>query len=204
MAITDYATLKAAIVDWSKRDDLSDDLDAIIDFAEVKINSSLRIMENEEKDTLTASTSSRLLALPTGYLQMRSMDLISGAKYYQLEYVTPDSMQIKNASGRPVMYTITSQIEFDRVPDSAYSIEVNFYKDISALSSTNTTNDILTKYPDLYLSACLMSAHQFGRDWEEARNWEINFNKLLIEAKRTDRRGRIGPGARMKAAGSTP
>lgn len=204
MTISTYATLKAAIINYSKRDDLSNELDTFIDIAEARLNADLRIRENEERATATMSASSRFLALPTGFLQMRRIDLISGSNTYQLQFITPDAMQVRNAAGRPAEFTVTSQLEFDRTPDSAYTLEMSYYRGVTALSSSNTTNDILTKYPMLYLYACVAEAHRFGRDEDSANIYDNFYEAALVKAIRTDRRGRVGPGARMRTQGSTP
>ena len=74
-AITDYDTLRDAILSWSGRNDLDLYLDDFIAFTEAEFYSPsvaglkpLRVRELETSDITTAiSASSRYLALPTGF-----------------------------------------------------------------------------------------------------------------------------------------
>jgi len=200
MALDTYANLKQAIERFSHRTDISDVIDDFIDLAESRIDTRLQLRTNEER--ATASMSGRFLALPDGFLQMRRLT-ITGSPNYEIHYRAPESMPILS-TGRPKYYTITSQIEFDRVPDSAYPLEMSYYKVLVPLTSSNTTNDVLTNYPDLYLYGSLAELHRWARDEQTALYYDGIFEKKLIDAQKQERRGRYGAAPAMKQEGSTP
>ena len=200
MALDTYANLKQAIERFSHRTDISDVIDDFIDLAESRIDTRLQLRTNEER--ATASMSGRFLALPDGFLQMRRLT-ITGSPNYEIHYRAPKSMPILS-TGRPKYYTITSQIEFDRVPDSAYPLEMSYYKVLVPLTSSNTTNDVLTNYPDLYLYGSLAELHRWARDEQTALYYDGIFEKKLIDAQKQERRGRYGAAPAMKQEGSTP
>lgn len=201
MALDTYANLKQALERFSKRTDIIDLLDDFIDLCETRINSKLQLRSNEQR--ATASLSTRFLALPDAFLEMRRLT-ITGSPSYDVRYKSPESMQIQTTSGRPRYFTVTSQIEFDRVPDSSYTIEMSYYAKLTALSSSNTTNDVLTNYPDLYLYGSLAELHRWARDEETANYYDGLFENKLIDAQKQEKRGRYGPAPFMMNEGSTP
>ena len=65
-------------------------------------------------------------------------------------------------TGTPEIYTIiANEIQLGPIPDGVQTIEMLFYKKISALSATNTTEAMLTDNPDIYLYGALLEAEPF-------------------------------------------
>ena len=204
MALNNYANLKQTIERFSHRTDISDVIDDFIDLAENRIDSELYLRANETNTQDTLSTSSRFLALPSGFLQMRRVSLINGSLNFEIRYQAPEQMTLKNESGRPEYYTITSQLEFDKKPDSAYALEMSYYSKLTALDDSNTTNNVLTNHPNLYLYGALTELYKWARD-EEAASFYNNFFQLELEkANKQENRGRYGPAPAMKYEGPTP
>jgi len=204
MAVNTFAALKQKIENWTKRTDLSDDIDDIITYAENKIDNRLRVSVNNKRATATAPTSDRFLALPDYFLEMRRFHLIKDTNYNELIYVTPESMIINGQSGIPKYYTITSEIEFDRTPADTYTLEMSYWKKLTPLSDSNTTNDVLTNFPHIYLQACKVEVLYWSRDEDAAGAEEQRLNYLIDEANAEDLRGRYGPAPRMQQDGATP
>jgi hypothetical protein len=202
MSLTTYLGLKDAIESWSHRNDVASRLDDFIDLAESEMFRHLRIRDMETRTT--ATTSGRYLALPTGFLEMRRVRLISGAQYFELLYSTPEGMYISQDSGIPGVYTITSQLEFDRSPDSAYTIEYQYYAILTALSATNTTNAVLTRFPNIYLYGALWALYLWALQEDKAEYYYGKFRQAIQTANREDSKGRHGPAPAMRYGGSTP
>jgi hypothetical protein len=204
MAINTYARLKQSIINWSHRTDISDYVDDVIHLAESEIDKHLLSRHSEQTATATLSTSSRYLALPTRFLKMRRMTLVSGSKKYELKYQAPEQMTVKEESGMPTIYTITSQFEFNKTPDSAYDVEQNYFTTINPLSASNTTNPILTAYPDLYLYGCLIQVAMIEKDFDMVQMYQAKFDRTMLDANKEDRKGRYGPAPAIMKEGSTP
>jgi hypothetical protein len=202
MSLTTYLGLKDAIESWSHRNDVASRLDDFIDLAESEMFRHLRIRDMETRTT--ATTSGRYLALPTGFLEMRRVRLISGAQYFELLYSTPEGMYISQDSGIPGVYTITSQLEFDRSPDSAYTIEYQYYAILTALSATNTSNAVLTRFPNIYLYGALWALYLWALQEDKAEYYYGKFRQAIQTANREDSKGRHGPAPAMRYGGSTP
>ncbi len=204
MALDSYQNLKTAISNFSHRTDISDVVDDFIVLAENRIDNSLRINSNNLRATATASTSDRFLALPTRFLKMRRFTLISDDFYHDVNFLAPDSMNIYSISGLPKYFTITNQIEFERVCDQAYSLEISYWSKLNPLSDSNTTNNVLTDHPQIYLTACLMELNYWANNDSEALKMESKFNMLVDKANEEERNNRIGPSPVMRIEGATP
>ncbi len=209
MAVTDYDSLKSEIITWSHRDDVDLLIDTFIDIAEQEMlandSEPLKVRGQESTATDTLSTSARTLALPTRYNQYRSMRVqatTGGA--CDIKYRAPDQMAIQPTSGLPRFFTVTDRIEFDRVPDSDYTIEFSYYEDPVSLDSINTTNNVLTQYPNIYLFGTLWALFTWATDEQEASKYYNLFIRAIKGANRKDKSGRYGPAPVQRIEGSTP
>lgn len=205
MALDSFANLKAAVIRFSKRTDLSDVINDVVSLAENRIDNRLRITANNSRATASASTSDRFLALPDRFLEMRRFTLINSTYYRDLTYISPEAMIIYGQSGIPKYYTVTSQLEFDRTPAEAYSLEMSYWSKLNPLSTSNTTNNVLTNFPQIYLQACLAELYlNYTEQDDNAMKHLQQFNYLVNEANAEDLRGRYGPAPTIRIEGSTP
>jgi hypothetical protein len=212
MPFDTYANLKASILARSKRNDVSSDMLAdYINQAEAEFYNNaqapLRIRAMEARATATVSTSSRFLALPDLFLQMRRLKLndpFSGSRDTDIEYLAPEQMPLNNLVQYPHYFTVTTQLEFDSTPDAAYTAEMQYIKKLIPLSDSNTTNTILSDHPNIYLFGGLWALFL---DMQEGDVSEFFYNKFIsaIEgANRTDQAGRYGPAPIIRAEGYHP
>lgn len=162
MAITSYETLKTAIGNYTHRGDLVSYYDEFIDMAEAAINANLRVSEMESSTSVAVTTPA--LALPDGFLEMRSIN-VAGSPDTTLEYITPHQLSAKKSgeTGKPRFYTIAGDA-IELYPAGSYTIEMTYYKSITPLDGTNTTNFILTRFPEIYLHGALQWAYTFTHD----------------------------------------
>jgi hypothetical protein len=202
--ISNYTELRSSISRWGKRQDATELLDDFIFLAEVDMWKTLRVRSMEKRATATAPTSDRFLSLPDSYLEMRKMQIFSGSKPYPLEYYTPESLNVKSSAGRPSSYTITSQLEFNRTSDSGYTVEMHYYKSPDGITSSNTTNAVLTKFPSIYLYGSLMHFFQWAHDDKKLVEYAGFFHNAIELANKMDRKGRYGAAKSMKTERSTP
>jgi hypothetical protein len=104
-----------------------------------------------------------------------------------------------DGSGTPTHYAILgSEIEFNRVPN--VDVEILHYAAPAALSDSNTTNDVLTYYPTVYLAASMCEAAIFIKDAQMLATWEGKYAAALAAAnKKSDRFHTAGPMAVLNA-----
>ena len=107
-----------------------------------------------------------------------------------------------NGARVPTYYTVTNQIEFDAQPDQAYVTNLLYYKKLTALSSSNTTNAILDDYPQVYLNGALWQLNVWGENDINAQKYYTLFVKAINGANKTDQKGRYGVAPRQRIVGN--
>lgn len=190
--LTSYAELKQNIQDYAKRNDVLGKLDLFIDLAERDIWDVVRIRDMETRATASTSTSDRFVQLPTGFIQMRQLQITVDDVLYDMDESTPKSLQVLDTAGCPNQYVVTSQLELNRISDQAYTLEMDYWKELTALSGSNTTNAVLTQHPMIYLSRCMFHFCNWSLQEEKALYWDGVFNKQVARANRKARQGRYG------------
>lgn len=204
MAITTYAELKSAIQGWSKRTDTLTVIDDFIDLAEADIWQRLTIRDMEGRATAATSTTTRFLELPSGFLSMRSFTIEVDDEEYPIRSNTTGSMPVYSDAGIPIEFCITSEIAFNRVSDQAYTVQMQYFKSLDALSASNTTNAVLARFPMIYLYGALFHFANWAQDDEMVQKYALLFDGAVTTANSKDRRGRYGPSPSVKMRVSTP
>ena len=177
--ITDYASLKAAIADFTHRADLTSYLDDFIKLAEERLASDLRIreLETSESGTLSGIT----LALPSDFAQFRRLT-IKTTTHFTPEMIGADGLKTKyqTAAGLPMFFALVgSNIEFNRSVDAAYDYTLDYWKKPVAITSSNTTSSVLTAYPGIYLYACLVEAAWFTKNDQDITRYSAKYSELV-------------------------
>lgn len=204
MALSNYSELKQSVIRWSHRTDLDTLVDDFIKLCETDMfkttsdHEGIEIREMETKSTASADTQE--LALPEGFLSMRSMKIDTT----DLIYMAPEQIEYRSGTGRPQYYTITSQIEFDISPDQAYTVEMEYFKRPAGLTSANTTNVILTNHPDIYLYGTLWILFTHAMDDENISKYRQFYAQAIDGANAKDEWGRYGSAPYARIQGPTP
>jgi len=208
MALVNYSDLKASVKKWSKRDDVDALLDDFIDICETEIYENtvepLRLRSMIVTETSATSTSVRTQSLPTGFLEVRRTDLTIGTVRTPIDYVTPSAQVIRTGTAVPANYTITDQIEYDIIPDVAYVTNIVHYAKLTALSSSNTTNDIITNHSNIYLYGTLAILYQYAEDDEQAAQYKALFIAAINGANTSDDEGNRGVASQRSRRGRNP
>lgn len=155
---TTYAELKTEIADFLNRDDLTDVIPTFIKLAEAGFNRDIRHFEMESRQT--SDVDDRFLTRPGDWLETIRLNLTAnGTK--TLELMSAHSMQDKryesvDTSGTPAYYShVDGKFELFPTPGSSVNVELLYYAKIPALSDSNTSNWLLSRYPDVYLYGSL-------------------------------------------------
>lgn len=184
MAITNYTELKTQIADWLHRTDLELRIPEFIYLGERKISNNIRSRELEVAVDLTLTGGVNSLDLPLDYSSMKSIQ-ISGATNTVLSLVPADTLlkyNSYNETGTPQFYSIqNNSIHFSPVPSSDFTVNLVYYQDIPSLSSTVSTNWVLTDYPYIYLYGALIEAAIFTNDPDQVSFYQQKFNEALSD-----------------------
>ena len=203
MAISNYSELKTAIASWLDRTDLTDIIPDFIALAETRHKRDFKIRRMETRVTANTIDGSEFYSLPDDYVAMRNIKLNTDPKT-PLEFLTPEIMDRLNAGsskGTPKAYTIKgNNIELRPIPDSVYQIEVSYYKHFTALSDSNTTNDMLTHHPDVYLYGALVEAEPYLQNDKRIQVWSGYYDRAkqdIITSNERDRHSGTTPVTRI-------
>lgn len=201
MAISTYTELKASIANWLNRSDLTSEIaDDFIKLVEADLNAKLRIRQMEQIETITIDDETE--TVPTGFIAVRSLYILSNGTKYHLNYISPASLiSIKggSTSGLPRTYTIesdngTEQFRFAPAPDSSYTGYIQYYKAFTPLSSANASNYILASHPAIYLYGTLFHAANFigGIDQGQSQSWLGMYQTALERLEDNDQNDSFG------------
>jgi hypothetical protein len=141
--------------------------------------------------------------IPSDFLQARRVTW-AGSPTIELDYVHPSYLYANSptsAEGTPSIYTIEND-ELNVRPVSDTPIDLSYWQKIPALSSSNTTNWLLTAHPDLYLFGSLVEAQMFTVDPEQAAIWKARRDEVFDEIASLGRKSQGGGAVRV--FGPTP
>jgi hypothetical protein len=184
MAISNYTELKAAVASWLHRSDMTVIIPDLIAIGEATINRKLRLLQMENVASLSTSITDRFATLPAGF--MEAIDLALYADNYPQTLTQLPLSKINNNSlvnkGAPRFYSISSNVVFDVISDQVYTCSLRYIKKLDI--ATDTTNFLLTAYPDIYLYSALMAAAPYIKNDERLGTWV----QLLDDAIKSDNR----------------
>ena len=192
--MTDFAGLKSDIVAFYKnRSDIASSANSLISYSESYLNTKLRCREMETVDTLTPDPISYACTLPTDYLEYKRVVEVASIRR-KLEYITEDaadSLYPTRSAGLACNFMIIGE-SLTALPLSSNDIELTYYQRIPALTESNTENWLLTKFPNLYLHACLMYAAELTKDEEQFAKEAILVSQLIGDIQGLDNRAKFG------------
>lgn len=209
MSLANYSDLKSAIASWAARSDLTTQIDDFIDMAEAEFNRTLRTEQMITETTLTLSSTSASVSLPSDFLKVDSIEFTTLPT--GIDFVTRKKLKSDYSSqtaGRPKVYTLRAaaatggvqRMEFGPPPDGAYTATLSYYQKIPALSTSNTTNWFLTKEPQAYLFGSLEKGLSFIQDTErraEIKNTWMEIKAQLDEEDEDRKSGGAGTAVRV-------
>lgn len=190
MTIATYSELTDELDAWLNRSDLTARIPTFIKLFETRINRILRTPDMEAEYTFTLAEGVDTYALPDDYLAARSVIYDDE----ELLGVTPATLRSNydTDAGIPIAYALVgSDMVLAPTPNAADSLILNYFQAIPALSEDNTTNWLLTKYPDLYLWGSLTMAEAYLRDDERVAVWKSAWDEALGETIKAGNKQRL-------------
>lgn len=205
MSIGTYAELQSAVSAWMLRSSS----DAVVTAAQVKnyiflceaeLNRELRVRELEESSTLVTVAAQDYVNLPSDFKKVK--DIYHESAPFDLNFInTKGELKRKwsTQSGRPLDYTIQgTKIYLGKIPDAVYNIPLDYYKAIPALTDSNTTNVILTAFPDIYLYGALRHGYMQTKDANNKQIVEQNYGQAVDRVRLSDMESRMPANLRAR------
>lgn len=202
MAITTYAELQTSVANFLARDDLTAQIPDFIALAEARMGRELDTRSQIKRATAETVAGAEFIDLPTDLRKIQGIKINSNPVKL-LDYATPYdyyNLTPSNGTGTPSYYTVVgTAIGLRPIPDSVLTIEMIYSDDIDALSSTNTTNTILSRHPDAYLFGALAAASVFLMDDARAAQFDQVFSRTIGEMKRDTDDAKFGGSLAMRS-----
>jgi hypothetical protein len=185
--ITDYTSLQTAVIEWLARDQdttLIARIPTHIQMFEAKMNRELFVRQMELRSTTPVnilSAEPEFISLPLDFQSMRRVRLSSVTGKPALEFrsaLQMDELRLSsgNIAGQPRYFSVFGvEMELLPTPDQNYTIEMVYRQNIPALSTTNSTNWLLTMAPDLYLYGALLESAPYIKEDARIQTWGLGF-----------------------------
>jgi hypothetical protein len=153
-----YTELKANVAAWLNRSDLTSVIPTFIELAEERLRD-LRLHRFTTSTTLTVPAGQDYVALPTDFLELRS--LVSGSEDWH--NCTPDRLaRLTELGTDEKAFSISNgRINLAYAPDADLDLSVSYYASLAALSDSNPSNWVSLNHPGVYLWASLAEAASY-------------------------------------------
>ena len=189
MALGTYSELQASAIGWSNRSDLAALMPDFIALAEERMNRELRVRQMESALAETA-ISANAIPVASNVVGIKTLWIV-GHESAPLKAQTYESVLTMGSEGIPTHWAWAGDgLHFD----GSGTVKGVVFEAIPALSDTNTTNWLLTKYPSLYLAGALTEAFIYVQNDKERDRWNNRFLQTLADIQGADMRDRLsGP-----------
>ena len=170
--ITDYTTLVDKVVKYQDREGdtaFTDQVDTFIGMSEASFNRKLKSRFVRTTVTLTTDADG-YATLPADFVRAHSFTTANGNLYQSLGVIASGAIAILfpiSAGGIPT-YVSVSGGRFRIQTNSASDVVLDYDQRFIGLSSTNATNWIMDRHPDLYLFTVLAQSAVWLKNYQEA------------------------------------
>lgn len=188
MALANYSDLIASLPNWTKRADLASLYPDFVTLAEARIGRDVRVQAQIVTATLTTTSGTRGVTLPTDFLEAQSVTVSSVSPVATLAAVVPEYLNRRYPddyqAGQPVLYSISgTSLLLGPTPDAAYDIALTYYARFDGLEA-NSTNWLMTNHPGIYLSAVMAEASIYTM--EDAGMWNAKYQGEVSALHQSD------------------
>lgn len=198
MALDSYNDLVTEVADWLNRDDVtSSKVDTFIKLVEQDFFRRLRAPLNEKQVSIVVDTVTTTYTLPADFIEVKELNnTLSDAP--PLERISlQDFKSFGAVDSGATAWPVYFARDYDKLVfypiTGENTLSFTYYFLPAALTSSNTSNEVLSKAPDLYLFGCLAMA-EFWLKLEQPR-----FGPLYESALS----GQNDAGSRAEYSGST-
>jgi len=188
MALDSYLNLQTAIADLLNRSDLTDVIPDFIDLTEAELG---RILQGRPMRTSLSVTydTSGSLSVPVDFVRPVTLTLETSLYNWPIEVKPYDYLVQKRGqlvTGPPRYVTLVGDtFQFAPVADSdtAYTGTLVYDAALAPLTSTQTTNWVLTNHPDVYLYGAAFHSAPYLKDDDRMPLWESLYRKALDQIR---------------------
>lgn len=192
MSVTNYTTLQSEAIAYSGRGDLTARLPTFVQLCESDMQIRLKTVDFESEANVTVTAGSG--TLPSDFSGARAVKW-DGDEDRDLSYITPsryNALAASYTSGTPNWHTVIGTT-LKTLPPGTGTAVIDYQARFTALSDSNLTNAIITKYPDAYFAGTMKQLYLYTRNTVEAQKWGDQFERAVARII-TDHKDRKYPG----------
>lgn len=186
--ITNLEQLKTALASWSERSDLSAQLEDFVSYAHQEIARTLRASVNTS--SATVSVTGEVVAAPTRFRALKRVYLNTSPRREVL-VTSADNRAALTARYSARAYPTHVSVEggnlaFGPEPTAVVDAMVLYYAEPAPLTTAVSTNDVLTRYPFMYLYGALAELFRYIEDADQADRYENRFRGLITDTNNSE------------------
>lgn len=196
MSMSTYTDFATKVEQWLNRENftsLTGQVEDLTAMGQRRIHREcdLRAMETVDAAFTIDSQSENL---PADFLRAKALTIVQGSNHHEVNGRSLKVVLGAGQNGRPQYYsTVGTDIYFGPVPDQGYTATFIYYAPLDIVSTSVSTNWILTNVPELLLFATLLEASLFLKDDQRAAVWAGRYDEikqqLELSEERQDKEG---------------
>lgn len=188
MALSTYTELKAAVADWLNRTDLTSQIVDFITLNEAEMKRRLR----RKTTSTTIYIYAEATTLPADVASIETIRLSSGSptqdkplRPMSASMLSEREARTAGVAGRPDSFAFyAEQLHVSPEPDQSYDAIIVYNAQLTPLSGSVATNDVLEEAPDAYLYGTLLQAAPFLEHDERIPVWQAKFDNAIDQLNR--------------------
>lgn len=183
MALATYSDLSTAIGNWEERTFTTAETDEFILLAEANANRKLAQDFRRRSSSTVTTNSSGVGTIPTGFVGLTSItrNKTGSTPLQQVSWAALIERNPDRVSEEAQVFAIGTGTTFTVAPITADGFLVVISGNVPALTSSNTTNWLLTLAPDYYLTYGQACAAAKFKSYQEAAILRALANDILDE-----------------------
>jgi len=208
MAITNYTNLQTTIADFLNRDDLTSVIPTFIQLAEGQMNREVRHYKMEARSNGQQTGGDQYMQVPADWLETIRLHLTSSgtSALTLMSRAAIADIRAKNENVSTVLpyYYCHSDGQFELYPTPVEDtdFELLYYQKIPNLSSSVTTNWLLTDAPDVYLYGALLHSAPYLAEDARVAVWAQMYSAAVQNVNNASEKARYsGSGMTLKVRG---
>jgi hypothetical protein len=201
MAVTDYASIRTELNNFTERSYSEAQVDTFIGLWEGDLN--LHLGPNYERETsATVSFTSGSASQPSGFLRPISLVHTTYGKLTGKPIGVVRERRILDTSGIPDIFAITGTT-IELAPTYTGDLTLDYAAKLTGLSSGNTSNWLLAAAPQAYFWGVCAQAKAFEEEWPLAAALEARAKAIVDELSTQATVAQYGRSS-VTIAGATP
>lgn len=201
--ITDYASLQAAIADWSGRTDIGSRIPMFIRSFENQFSRDNNLQQMYVSGGPYTPGVDGAIVLPTDAANWDQFIWSNGGISGVLQVVTPAwAASLDQTTGMVPRFCYIQNGKLYVKPNGPCDVTISYYQKLANLSASVTTNWLIGEAPEVYLWGSLAQVGAFVQDADAYSLWNGKYQEALESLLTTDS-GRWS-GAAMRATGVGP